>query len=141
MLQRIQSIYLSVAAGLLGLLQVFSFGSLSATNPLAEGIFSDRILTLLDDGVLAGLAYGSLGLIVGCIFLFSNYKLQKLTCKIGGFLSVLVSGWAAYLGFSVAGFVVGIGLFLPIVALIFLFLAYKGISADESLIKSSNRIR
>jgi hypothetical protein len=141
MLQRIQTIYLSVAAGLLGLLQVFSFGSLSEQNPYAEGIFADKILTLMDDGLLAGLAYGGLGLIIGSIFLFSNYKLQKLTCKIGAFLSTAVSGWAAYLGFSVAGFAIGIGLFLPIVALVFLFLAYKGISADESLIKSSNRIR
>ncbi len=79
------------------------------------------------------------------IFLYNKRKLQMKICVVN---IVLCLVWYAYYAFMAISMFKGIGSFsmrfamcLPFVAIILLVLAYKGIKADEELIKSMSRIR
>lgn len=79
------------------------------------------------------------------IFLFNKRKSQIKLCAITMLLCIL---WYAYYAFSMfVGFEIydkvsiSFAACLPFVAIILLFLAIKGIKADENLIKSMDRIR
>lgn len=138
MIQRIQTIYLLLSALFTGSVFVFPF----ATGSHPEGVFADGTFNYLDNT----------GLMIGCIavaaltlfniFLFNNRKLQL---SIGRAMMLglvgLLGGIAFFLFGSGASFSVGIGLFTPIIALILLFFAQKGIQADEDLVRSADRIR
>lgn len=146
MIQRIQSIFLLLAGGAaLGL-----FGLPFARTPEAiEGsvIFSDALYNVNDQiglSVLFGLA-GALALIA--IFLFRNRSLQSkaslsaLILNAGG----LVFG-IYYLTQNIteAGKQAindGLGMYLPVLSILFCFLAYRFIRKDEKLVRSMDRLR
>ena len=81
------------------------------------------------------------------IFMYKNRKAQALNCYIQ-FIAILteyiVAGALVYVN-CISGtgnhFSPSFGLCLPVVALIFLLLAHKGIMDDERLVRAADRIR
>jgi amino acid transporter len=139
MLQRIQSLYLLVATILQLLLFVLPF---STAKNATEGPFSDGDLDLYDNVIMLSVLIVAALFSFICIFLFKNRKLQ-MNVSLGIIvLSILLTGLAAYFTFG-SGITasIGIGLFIPIIAILFSFLAYRGIKSDDDLVKSSNRLR
>ena len=155
MLQRIQSIYLLLAA--LAILALFLF-------PLAHNVYVDgtpiNIMvtgTYQDAGGQQQLrdhftaltavtaVVGLLPLII--IFLYKNRKRQIAFCY--GVILVIIaySFWLAQAAKTVTGGVMldvknfGIGLFLCPISIVLLILAIKNIQRDEKLIKSADRLR
>jgi O-antigen/teichoic acid export membrane protein len=139
MIQRIQSLYLLAATLLQSLLFVLPFAT---AEKAAEGPFVDGDLDLYDNVILLSVLIVAATFSLICIFLFKNRKLQ-MNISLGVIvLSIILSGLAAYFAFgSGIAASIGIGLFIPIIAILFSFLAYRGIKSDDDLVKSSNRLR
>ncbi len=154
MLQRKQSIYLFLA---------FLVNSLVFFMPLSTIVTVDgEIFQLLYNGIiseggteiLSGNEQDAEHLIfifsltsllsLGTIFLYKNRKLQMRLCRYNIMLLigiyVLISYYLLYLE-GVEYFTYDFALIFPFIAIIFTFLAYRGIKADEDLIRSSERIR
>ncbi|MGB1040948.1 MAG: DUF4293 family protein, partial [Flavobacteriales bacterium] len=83
------------------------------------------------------------------IISFKNRKRQLLLTKIN-FITVLLlvvfifanfNFIESFLSISKENISYGIGMFLPIVALVAIIMAYRAIKKDEDLIKSMDRIR
>ncbi len=84
-------------------------------------------------------------LTLACIPLFKKRKMQMKICVANIVLTLV---WYGYYAFCVLHLFKGMGTFhprfagcLPFVALILFVLAYRGIKADEELVRSMDRIR
>ncbi len=136
MLQRIQTIYLFLAALISGVL-IF-FVSLW-TNEAGESVFVEDVLVAL------GLFIGSAVLSFISILLFNNRKLQFVLGRINILLNFFLLGVFVYWSLSVPGEMEisekGIGMFIPVLSIVFLVLANKAIKKDEDLVKSVDRLR
>lgn len=81
-----------------------------------------------------------------CIFLFKKRKLQMRLCvfnmliTVGYILDFAVRSWQFKAALD-ADFSIKFALGLPIITLIFLYLAFRGIRKDEILVRISERIR
>ncbi|TBN00444.1 DUF4293 family protein [Hyunsoonleella flava] len=136
MLQRIQTVYLLLAAAsALGLIFVFH---LWITNEGTTVFAKDKLPFFA-----AFLASGALSLIT--IFLFKNRKLQFVLGRLNIILNFFLLGFFVYLSLNLSGETEvsekGIGMFLPIISIVFLALANKAIKKDEDLVKSVDRLR
>lgn len=141
MIQRIQSVWLLIVA-----LIAFATYTLSIyIGKLADG--SSRTFLLADNFLLTILIImlGVLALV--CIFLFRKRKLQFRLSVLGIILS-MVFLFIEYLKveqFKTTNKTIQgsyqLGAFLPVVMIIFFFLAAKGIYKDEKLVKSLDRLR
>jgi hypothetical protein len=136
MLQRIQSIYLILAAAnALGASSVFY---LWKTN--SGGIVFAKDNTY---AFVAFLATGIMSLIT--LFLFKNRKLQFVLGRLNIILNFILLGFFVYLSQNLSGETLvsekGIGMFLPIISIVFIALANKAIKKDEDLVKSVDRLR
>jgi hypothetical protein len=136
MLQRIQSVYLILAAAnALGCIFLFH---LWITN---EGIvvFASDVLPYF----FAFIASGVLALV--SLFLFKNRKLQFVLGRLNIILNFILLGFFVYLSLNLSGETVvsekGIGMFLPIISIVCIALANKAIKKDEDLVKSVDRLR
>lgn len=145
MIQRMQSLLLLLATGSLGTLYAFPF--LRATEEVEQSDFlADGQYSVLDhpaNMAVFGLA-GLLALIT--IFLFRNRKAQMrltITTMVLILAAVLVAG--VLLSQDVPeltfDFAIGIGTFLPILALILTGIAYRLIKKDDKLVRSMDRLR
>ncbi len=142
MIQRIQSLWLVIVA-----LTAFATSQLTLfVGKTATG--SELAVPLADNLPLAivVILLGTLALI--CIFLFKNRKLQFKLSVVG----VLLSIGYLFLEYYVVenslkpkyGLTTGsyqIGAILPVIMIVFFFLAARGIYKDEKLIKSMDRLR
>ena len=139
MLQRIQSLYLLTATVLLLLLFALPFAT---AEKASEGPFIDGDLDLFDNVILLTILIVAAAFSFICIFLFKNRKLQ-MNISLGVIvLSLILTALAAYFAFgSAVAASIGIGLFIPLIAIVFSLLAYRGIKSDDELVKSSNRLR
>ena len=136
MLQRIQSIYLILAAAnALGASSVFY---LWKTNSGGIVFAKDNIYAFV-----AFLATGIMSLIT--LFLFKNRKLQFVLGRLNIILNFILLGFFVYLSQNLSGETLvsekGIGMFLPIISIVFIALANKAIKKDEDLVKSVDRLR
>jgi uncharacterized membrane protein YhhN len=136
MLQRIQTIYLFLAALISGVL-IF-FVSLWS-NEAGESVFVEEVFVAL------GLFLGSAVLSFISIFLFKNRKLQFVLGRINILLNFFLLGVFVYWSLTVPGEMEisekGIGMFIPVLSIVFLVLANKAIKKDEDLVKSVDRLR
>ncbi len=136
MLQRIQTIYLLLAAGVSsGLIFVFHLW-----------ITNDDIMVFAKDNVLfLTLFLGSAILSLASIFMYKNRKSQFILGRLNIILNFILLGFFVYQSLSVSGETAvsekGIGMLLPIVSIVFLALANKAIKKDEDLVKSVDRLR
>ncbi|HSM63740.1 MAG TPA: DUF4293 domain-containing protein [Gillisia sp.] len=136
MLQRIQTIYLFLAALISGVL-IF-FVSLWS-NEAGESVFVEEVYIAL------GLFIGSAVLSFISIFLFKNRKLQFVLGRINILLNFFLLGVFVYWSLTIPGEMEisekGIGMFIPVLSIVFLVLANKAIKKDEDLVKSVDRLR
>ena len=136
MIQRIQTIYLLLAAAVsLGLIFVFSLWE----TPGGEPVFAQ------DELIAFGLFLASGAMSLVSIFMFKNRKLQFVLGRLNIILNLFLLGLFVYWSLSLPGEMniseKGIGMFLPIISIVFLVLANKAIKRDEDLVKSVDRLR
>lgn len=136
MLQRIQTIYLFLAALISGVL-IFFVSLWSNEN--GDSVFVEEVL------IAMGLFIGSAVLSIISIFLFKNRKLQFVLGRINILLNFFLLGVFVYWSLTVPGEMEisekGIGMFIPVLSIVFLVLANKAIKKDEDLVKSVDRLR
>jgi hypothetical protein len=137
MLQRIQSIYLLIAAILSGGL-IFVFNLWTNTENVA--IYAQ------DELLYLALFLGSALLAIVTIFNFKNRQLQFVLGRLNIILNFILLGLFVYRSLSLSGGTSdvsekGIGMLLPIFSIVFLVLANKAIKKDEDLVKSVDRLR
>jgi len=136
MLQRIQSIYLLMAAGVsAGLIFVFNLWSV----PDQGNVFAIDI-----NYVFAAFLASALLSIIS-IFRYKNRQSQFVLGRLNIILNFFLLGFFVYQSLNISGETAvsekGIGMFLPIISIVFLVLANKAIKKDEDLVKSVDRLR
>ena len=143
MLQRIQTIYLILASAISGGL-IFVF---SLWNTLKEQIFVLDLFfcELLMLRVIPFMFITSAVLSFVTIFLFKDRKLQFVLGRIIILINLFLLALLIYVSLTLPGETSvsekGIGMFLPILAILLLVLANKAIKKDEDLVKSVDRLR
>ena len=150
MLQRIQSVYLILAAAAM---------LISVTLPLASFYFNTEEVLFeamgiylngeLTDSTWGLFVIGLMSSIAALITIFL-YKNRILQIRLSIFNIVLMTGFYLYFGFimyrvypveNLEFSKVGFGAIMPIVSIILTILAIRKIGADEALIRSLNRLR
>ena len=142
MIQRIQSIYIAI---------VFT---LSAILPLVFKLWDDSnkevyALELFSDPSIIAKLVPVFFLISALLAMFSifKYKKRQLQFVLGRviiLINLFLLGILIYLSLNIPGEASsekGIGMFIPIVAILFAVLANKAIKKDEDLVKSVDRLR
>ncbi|MGC1632111.1 MAG: DUF4293 domain-containing protein [Gelidibacter sp.] len=136
MLQRIQTVYLLIAA-------VFSGGLIFVfylwTNANDVPVFAT------DDMLYLAMFFGSAALSLISIFNYKNRKFQFVLGRLNIILNFILLGLFLYLLLMTSGETEisekGVGIFIPIFSIVFLVLANKAIKKDEDLVKSVDRLR
>ena len=144
MIQRIQTIYLFIAALLAGVVIYL----------LPMWINDSGVIVFLKDfidskdwklfSLLIGFGLSAL-LSVITIFLYKNRKQQIILNRINIVVNFYLLGVIVYHLLMLPGesniSMKGIGLFIPVVVIVFVVLATKAIQKDEKLVKSVDRLR
>ncbi|MDQ5928701.1 MAG: hypothetical protein QG594_476 [Bacteroidota bacterium] len=137
MIQRIQTIYLLLTFLITGVLLFFI--PLWTINGKAFYFMQDQIYT-----ILLGL---STMLTIVSIISYKKRQNQFVMGRLNIILNLILLGLFVYRSLNLSGETVnavsekGIGMFLPIVAIVLLVLANKAIKKDEDLVKSVDRLR
>lgn len=136
MIQRIQSVYLLLAAGVSGGLSfILPYGF----DAQGVGLFANTDYLLLSLFVVSAI----LSLLT--IFLFKNRQLQFVLGRINILLNFILLGVFVYWSPTISGetFVSekGIGMMIPIISIVLLVMANRAIKKDENLVKSVDRLR
>lgn len=147
MIQRIQSLFLLLAAACAFCLFAFPFGT--TDSPVADNaLYKDGQYNIMDSPALLALFCIAGGLAFISIFLFNNRKVQimlgrfAVIANVIGFILVIIY----YLN-NADGLSPGqdqeniIGFSLPIAFLFFAILALRYISKDDKLVQSMDRLR
>ena len=147
MIQRIQSIFLLLAAGSAFGLFALPFASTDQAVA-ASANFSDQLYTIQDHIgllVLFGLA-GVLALV--SIFLFNNRKNQLMVGRFAFIANIIGLILAIVLYYNDSDKIAenvliddGLGLYLPLLFMVFALLAFRFINKDEKLVRSMDRLR
>ena len=139
MLQRIQTIYLILAAVITGVLPfIFPLWKEQVGTEIVDFYFIKEMSYV----ALFGL---STALSVVSIISFKKRQNQFVMGRLNIILNLILLGLFVYRLLTLSGETTvsekGIGMFLPIVAIVFLVLANKAIKKDEDLVKSVDRLR
>jgi len=150
MIQRLQSIFLFLAAISLGLLFIesFDFGRASGISN-TDAVLSDGDYDTNDHPILMGLAIAGIVISLAAIFLYNNRTLQGNITKLVMAVIIALAAAAGYyfaqnesLAESLNGNLeLSFGWTSPVLALIFAAFALRGIDKDEKLVKSMDRLR
>ncbi|MFT5714471.1 MAG: hypothetical protein ACI9WT_001027 [Flavobacterium sp.] len=137
MIQRIQTIYLILAFVVTGILP-FLFPLWTMTDGKDYFFMQNQVYV-----ILLGL---STSLSVLTIVTYKKRQNQFVMGRLNIILNLILLGLFVYRSLNVSGETVlvsekGIGMFLPIVAIVLLVLANKAIKKDEDLVKSVDRLR
>lgn len=137
MIQRIQTVYLLIALVILGALP-FVFPLFTMSDGKEFRFMNDSFYT-----VLFGL---STTLTLISIMYFKKRQYQFVLNRLTIILNLILLGLFVYRSLNLSGETIqvsekGIGMFLPIVAIVFLALANRAIKKDEDLVKSADRLR
>lgn len=143
MIQRIQSIFLLLGSG--SCFGLFGLPVADTDMPQAQSaIFNDASYTLFDDPILMGI-FGLAGvLLLADIFLFRNRALQM---RLSWLSIALVLGGVGYGFFKLSTDTAQAlaepapGIVMPLIAIIFAYLAKVYIYKDDRLVKSADRLR
>lgn len=137
MLQRIQSVFLSLALILLGLVFVLPFAKMVD----AQG--GEVVLTCVDFPLIL-FQLLTFAFTLATLFLYKNRRRQIFFCNVNIWLLLaytLVLCWLLYDKSQGAVMQIKLASITPILALIFTWLARRGVVKDEALIKSLDRLR
>ncbi|WP_269222347.1 DUF4293 family protein [Flavobacterium sp. IMCC34518] len=137
MIQRIQTIYLILTFLIIGILP-FIF-PLWVLKDGKEFYFMQNQFYV----ILLGL---STAITIYSIVSFKKRQTQFVANRLNIILNLILLGLFVYHSLNLSGETVivsekGIGMFLPILAIVFLVLANKAIKKDEDLVKSVDRLR
>ena len=141
MIQRIQTIYLFLASVISGgLIFVFNLWNTLKEQIFVLDLFSKEQVTFK---VIPLMFITSSILSLVTIFLFKNRKLQFVIGRIIILINLFLLGLLIYLSLTLSGETMvsekGIGMFIPILAILLVVLANKAIKKDEDLVKSVDR--
>jgi hypothetical protein len=135
MIQRIQTVYLALVALITGL----------AINYLPLWTVESQTLFYKDDMQFMIPALLSAVLAIVTIFLYKNRQNQFVSVRLLLLINLILLGLLLYrllnLPGEPSGTEKGIGLLVPIVSIVLLFLANRAIRKDEELVKSVDRLR
>ena len=137
MIQRIQTIYLILTFLIIGILPfIFPLWTLKDGK---EFYFMQNQFYV----ILLGL---STAITIYSIVSFKKRQTQFVANRLNIILNLILLGLFVYHSLNLSGETVivsekGIGMFLPILAIVFLVLANKAIKKDEDLVKSVDRLR
>lgn len=150
MLQRIQTLFLLLAAAAMLVASVtpLAFFMYSGDKVVFEaiGIYLNDVL---NDSTWGLFALGMVSSVLSLITVFL-YKQRILQIRLSVFNAMLMVGFYLYFGFILYNLFpvenlvfrkVGVGLIMPVIAIILTILAIRKIGADEALIRSLNRLR
>ncbi|MCG1035966.1 DUF4293 domain-containing protein [Polaribacter sargassicola] len=143
MIQRIQSIYLLLASLVSGgLIFVFDlWENLKGKVYILDLFLRESILLKIVPVLFLLSAVTSLI----DIFLFKKRQLQFVIGRLVILINLILLGLLVYVSLTLPGEVSisekGIGMFLPILAILLVVLANKAIKKDEDLVKSVDRLR
>ncbi|HSD07834.1 DUF4293 domain-containing protein [Flavobacterium sp.] len=137
MIQRIQTVYLILAFVIVGVLP-FIFPLWTLSDGKSYYFMQNQIYA-----ILFGL---STAITVYSIVSFKKRQTQFVANRLNIILNLILLGLFVYHSLNLSGETVsvsekGIGMFLPILAVVFLVLANKAIKKDEDLVKSVDRLR
>jgi hypothetical protein len=137
MIQRIQTIYLFLAFLIVGALP-FIFPLWTLSDGKDYFFMQNQIYA-----ILFGL---STAITLYSIISFKKRQTQFVSNRLNIVLNLILLGLFVYHSLNLSGEAVtvsekGIGMFLPILAIVFLVLANKAIKKDEDLVKSVDRLR
>ena len=137
MIQRIQTIYLLIVAGI-------SAGLTFLVNLWVT--IEEVVVFAKDEIVYFSMFMVSAILALIAIFMFKNRKFQFVLGRLNIILNFILLGLFVYRSLSISGETSdvsekGIGILLPIFSIVFLVLANKAIKKDEDLVKSVDRLR
>ena len=144
MIQRVQTVYLLLAAAIAGGL-IFKFSLW--TNTTGETVFVGDLLSdssvLIKTILFSFLASSLLSIIA--IFMFKNRQLQFVLGRVNLLINFYLLGVLIYVSLNMPGGTMvpekGIGMFFPIIVVLLLVIANKAIKKDEDLVKSVDRLR
>ena len=146
MIQRIQSIFLLLASG--AAFGLFGLPFASTTEQVAgSSLFSDSLFSITDHPVLLALFCLAGGLALISIFLFKNRKSQLLLGRLAIVANIIGLVFAIILFIQDKDTLGanspndGLGLYLPLLFLVFGLLAQRFILKDEKLVRGMDRLR
>lgn len=137
MIQRIQTVYLILTFLMIGLLPfIFPLWTLSDGK---EYFFMQNQFYVIFFGL-------STAITIYSIISFKKRQTQFVANRLNIVLNLILLGLFVYHSLNLSGEAPvvsekGIGMFLPILAIVFLVLANKAIKKDEDLVKSVDRLR
>ena len=137
MIQRIQTIYLIIALVVTGVLPfIFPVWTMSDGK---DFYFMENQFYVILFGLSTCLS------LMGILF-YKKRQHQFVLGRLNIILNLILLGLFVYRSLSLSGEAVtvsekGIGMFLPIISIVFLVLANKAIKKDEDLVKSVDRLR
>ncbi|CAM3844855.1 DUF4293 domain-containing protein [Mucilaginibacter galii] len=155
MIQRVQSVYLFLASLAMFALYVVTIANNVYLNGIptaikVTGLFQD--VNAMQTNIKPFVALTAVTAIVALlplaiIFFFRNRKRQITLCYSAVLVIIGHSFWLAQTvknatdGIMLKSSNFGVGLFLPCIAILLMFLAIKSIKKDEALVKSADRLR
>jgi peptidoglycan/LPS O-acetylase OafA/YrhL len=134
MIQRIQSIYLLLAALCSGVVAFF----------VAFFQTPKEILTLLYFPIFTAVFVLSALISMYSVFRFKNRKQQVMAGRFNIIINFVVFGlmfYHWYEAYSLEPTRIGMGVFLPILVIVFISMANRAIMKDEMLVRSADRLR
>lgn len=154
MIQRIQTVYLFLAGVLLLGQFALPYAHCTGGTALAglqgtgTNVFSDAVYNLRELTTFSSLTGVAVAFAIAAIARFKNRLRQMSAVYVTmGAIAILIGG-IVFIGYSdskqlPAGTAVqpDLGGIFPLLSLLFLFLALRGIRKDESLVNSMNRLR
>ncbi len=132
--QRIQSVYL--------LLAVIVSGCIIFFLPLF--VLTDSNYMILDDAIFTGTTVLSTLISFYSIFRFKNRRQQLVSGRINIIINFIFFGSLLYMyfgGLTKEEASLGLGSFMPLVVVVLVTLANRGIMKDEMLVRAADRLR
>jgi len=136
MIQRVQTLYMFISALLLGALYIWF--------PVVLGedgaIVIDR-----QEPLVFGMIFLSIALAIISILSYKKRQTQFVLNRLNIISNFVLLGVFVFRSLTLSGETLisekGIGVFIPIISIVFLVLANKAIKRDEDLVKSVDRLR
>ena len=136
MIQRVQTLYMFISALLLGALYIWF--------PIVLG---EDGATVIDrqEPLVFGTIFLSIALTIISILSYKKRQTQFVLNRLNIISNFVLLGVFVYRSLTLSGETLisekGIGVFIPIISIVFLVLANKAIKRDEDLVKSVDRLR
>lgn len=137
MWQRIQTLYLAIATALVAVL----FFSLKAVIPAGDGTFAEEIkYTAYVPYLILLIVITALNVLALTSYRFRVFQMR--TAVLSALITIALQAWLVVDYFTTSGtYVFRFTAIFPLIAVIFDFLAVRGIASDIMVAESVNRLR